>query len=930
MTFKKQYFLILISIISFYSSYPCCAQQDFIPYFEPDLPLIAATQDELLALETINARLSDLLLGSEPSDDFLDEVFATAKQDYQNLGISISDGMINGGDELSAKMQDPKNIIKKCAQYLKFYPEGDDVETAKLMASNVIWLVAQKYIDGDWPFDKRLYDYDAYARASLFHEFHLSDDIKAKFGKTLDDHSRQFTNVWPNPIDGSDYYTGKEYSTDWIYGISDILVGYGAWMKTDDEKVRWMKAMVRYFERFFTISEALGNGIKSDGSGFHHWAAYQNYMYAYKTAARAVFSLCYQTPFDISAEKYLNFRDALFYQLMLSNDDGVIPLAACGRKPANRIASSYSEESLVQMALVGGEILGIDHADPVLAGYVNRRWGINSEFNYSSASTFTNGFFQMNYGHMGIFRKDNWIASFKGLSDYMWGAEIYPTSNRFGRYQSYGALEIIYNGSLKSINGYDHDTWNWNYNPGTTSIVLPFDKLHAEMDRIDESQSKSFVGSLAFNNQNSEVLTPTHGVFGMFAMDFKGKEGQGFSTRRNPESHNATFVFKKSTFAFSDMIVALGSGIGNNDSNYPTVTTLYQRLKNTNKVVVNGSSQGDAHSEVFSDNEFNWVLDNSNTGYFVVNGGDLKIWSGSEATPNHNEIVVPGSRSWQGNATLPNTYAYIDHGTNPNNGGYEYVCLPATSSASMTSLATKMENDRPYLVEQKDSKAHIVKHIKDKTVGFAFFDVNSELLSLNSIIKSNSHPCLVMHQEINPEKYLLSMTYPDLGFEWRQVQGSSPIVTINLTLYGEWGISSHPSATILESNNLETVVRFDTVDGLPIEIELTRIGDAPLRELIASAPIDLEDKNAIATYPNPVVRGNPLKVEYDRNFFGKGAQIVITDLSGKVVLRANTLTYFYDNIIQLETSHMPVGLCFLILIGKDKSLTKKIMVSDQY
>ena len=51
----------------------------------------------------------------------------------------------------------------------------------------------------------------------------------------------------------------------------------------------------------------------------------------------------------------------------------------------------------------------------------------------------------------GCFGKPGWVAVVKSPTAMLWGSEIYNKTNRFGRYQSHGTLEILYDGGLVPI-----------------------------------------------------------------------------------------------------------------------------------------------------------------------------------------------------------------------------------------------------------------------------------------------------------------------------------------------------------------------------------------------------------------------------------------------------------------------------------------------
>ncbi len=72
------------------------------------------------------------------------------------------------------------------------------------------------------------------------------------------------------------------------------------------------------------------------------------------------------------------------------------------------------------------------------------------------------------------------MVTLKGYTTDVWGAEIYKKDNRYGRYQSYGSVQIMgYPSRIAS--GYDENGWDWNRLPGTTTIHLPFELLDSPL-----------------------------------------------------------------------------------------------------------------------------------------------------------------------------------------------------------------------------------------------------------------------------------------------------------------------------------------------------------------------------------------------------------------------------------------------------------------
>ncbi|NKI26406.1 DUF5017 domain-containing protein [Arenibacter sp. 6A1] len=783
---------------------PECAQGANVT---PDIPLSAVTAQEGTAAEQVYNTLSDTYLGSIPSGQFQKQM-KQALIDYDNLNIT-TDAYVVNGNNTSFKEAGP--IVLAFARYLKFI-DSNDTDIAE-KASNVVALVSQQFCRGTILLDKNAYDFKYFSRPTMYLKDHLPDSIKDQFAYVLDAQTRNFKGFW------GDFQKGQGYNTDWMYNMGEQMILYGIFRypDNDEEKVRYMKGGKRFMERFLTYSDGTEDGVKPDGTGFHHWTAYDGYMYAL-TAAINIIEAFNDTSFQIEEEYYLVLRNAIYAQKMFSNDTQTRALSMAGRKPFLRKVTT-GKEQISKLAISGGKIMGLATADPLLAGYHNRVWGSKPAFNYVNSTPFEEGFIQFNHGHFGVYRKDNWVAVMNGFSNYMWGSELYPTNNRYGRYQSYGTLEIIYpKGTALGENGFDADTWNWNYNPGATTIVLPWDKLHGERSRIDELQHKRFVGALALKNKGKEVgaLEKNYGTYGIFTMDFQEMENQGFGTTFGPNSHNASFTFKKSNFAFDDFIVCLGSGISNNDNTHSTVTTLYQRLANTQSGATVNSSFFNTGDNSFSGTQDNWVISDYNTGFYVVSGsGELKIRKGNQQTPNENQT---DPSAYHNNAIDTYTLGFIDHGTNPANAAYEYVIRPNATASDMQVIARK----KPYMVLEKSSDRHVVKHHESAVWGYSLFQPSTALNHENGLIKGNDAPCLVMYQELDSEHILLAITDPDLGFESRSNQPAL-IKNIVLTLHGAWTLDK-PSSEVSQLNITDstTTYQFTVKNAMPVEVTLLK------------------------------------------------------------------------------------------------------------
>ena len=157
-------------------------------------------------------------------------------------------------------------------------------------------------------------------------------------------------------------------------------------------------------------------------------------MYAYKSAANLLADLS-ETSFQVSADSYQVFRNAVYYQYMMSNDDYVQGLATAGRKPEAR-TNTFSQYSLKTLANAGGKILGLSTADPIFSGLYNRLHGVEPSFNYNTVTPFETGFFQFNHASASAFRKDDWVV-FKGYSDHYDGKLLQVNRITYSNFTSF-------------------------------------------------------------------------------------------------------------------------------------------------------------------------------------------------------------------------------------------------------------------------------------------------------------------------------------------------------------------------------------------------------------------------------------------------------------------------------------------------------------
>lgn len=580
-----------------------------------------------------------------------------------------------------------------------------------------------------------------------------------------------------------------------------------------DNQVRDLKAASRYLSLFTNTTQGASDGLKPDGNGAHHEVAHMRYMYALGTWAERAYSLR-NTVYKISPQAYNNMANA-FKTLALQTSKGVVyPMSISGRIPEENFP--ITTDNFQHLIEVGGDLIGTAY-EPNLAAFYNYIYQSN---NYPVQAATMDGYYHFNYANLGVKRKNNWIAMTKGLTDKLWGSEIYATQNRYGRYQSYGALEVLYNGNRADSGvptAFGGDGWDWNVVPGATTIHLPYSELQAKADIATEYQKKSFAGALSL------------GQDGIFAMDFLEDAANGVRYSAND------LKFHKSVFTFDNIFVCLGSGISSTNSVSNTATNLFQAIAATDNpsIYVNSDT---AVSDATYDNVLStanssaWVVNGQTTGYFVPKGGgDITIGRGSQTTP------VYATKIGSPTATANYSKAYISHDKSPNNAQYQFVMVPGTTPQDMAALSTRINKGEIYQVLKQTDSLHAVKYLPENLTSYAFF-IGANDINIGKI-KSISGEALVGIKEKNDTLEVTANnpnlnTVSDPVTSWR-----SSVYYLTLKLNGKWKAATNPNGVQVALDGENTTLTYSLIDGFSKTLTLIPDNEAPTVS-ISSPTID--------------------------------------------------------------------------------------------
>lgn len=560
------------------------------------------------------------------------------------------------------------------------------------------------------------------------------------------------------------------------------------------ERARALAGLSRWLSGSLQYSPGTIGGIKVDGTTFHHGGFYPAYTTGVLAMAGQYIALTNNTRYVPTVEARQVLKSAFISMRNYSNiyEWGI---GLGGRHPFGFGMKEDDVASFAYIALAGdlsGERNTFDHH--LAADYLRLCDKDTPEAAYFKKEGITpakapQGFFVYNYGSAGIFRRSDWMVTLKGYTTDVWGSEIYKKDNRYGRYQSYGSVQIMGYPNRKD-SGFDENGWDWNRLPGTTTIHLPYELLDSPLPGTTMAHStENFSGSSSLEGKN-----------GMFAMKLMERKFKNFT----PD-----FVARKSVFCFDNRMVCLGTGINNSNASYPTETTLFQSTfqKGKSDIYVDGYQKDAPFHQELKDGKSHCIQDGYNN-YYLINGDNVQV-----------QIADQESRHEKTRAKTQGTFAsaYINHGTAPKNAAYEYMVLIQPTKEELNAACQKA----PYQVIQKDNTAHVVTDKQTGITAYAAFDTYQP--KNDELFVSIPAETMVMRKQ-SGANVLMSVCDPNLNIAEKTYTTKEPSRPIEkkLTLKGKWKMATQNEKVNVSSNQSETIVTVTCQHGQPVEFTLVQ------------------------------------------------------------------------------------------------------------
>ena len=601
-------------------------------------------------------------------------------------------------------------------------------------------------------------------------------------------------------------------SSDFIYNCIKSITA--AFVQTPDnaEAVKGAKILKHLLENFSSYIPGRGDVLKPDGTGFHHSTHYNGYMYAYTPWVDVLYMLK-GTCFQVNLESYEHLKKGVvsMYLMATKGNEHLCANSLAGRHPlVGNIGFTSNHGTLDKLIEIGGDLKGTG-IDTELASQYNY---FTMTDKYEGVPAFNGeGFYQFNYSPIGVYRQGNWVATMRCPTTKFWGGEIYDKTNRYGRYQSHGSLEVMYDGErgLSGIptNG-KNGGWDWNVVPGATTVhytswkeMMPNKDVSSRFDQY--SLTTNFAGALSWKD------------CGIFGAEFD--QGDSWGSQRFVPTN---LKFKKSVYAFDGLLISLGSDISANGeygNDMITATNLFQTLDSPvqKQLLVNGTEMAaGSEPKSLASTESVRIVNPVGIGYIIPKGHDeLVIKHGEQSSPEET------GENLDNPAVVTAAKAYINHGIKTADKSYEFVVVPGVDDAGLAAIESKVNSGELYEVKAKNADMHVLNYKPRNVMAYTLFKAASDLNY--GYVKTAGSEMLLMEQYKADEEILyLSVCNPNLRPKSDPVWGWSETETVtSLVVTGEWKLADEMEGVIVTlPGDGTTRIDFTLAPGMPLYLRL--------------------------------------------------------------------------------------------------------------
>lgn len=767
-----------------------------------DLPLAEPSPGELAALRMVERRLDELLAGEIPDEAALRrKLLPRAMKTFEKARIRrTADGVIGAplvsNDEWDPQRGDLRNADIEAMLYAFALAStfGGESQYEEYFFTVFDHAVEQGFAYGSGQGTNHHY---GYSTRRIFDAAWLMRERIAARGLT--DAYAQVLAYWSGLQETRrPYQRGRDELLDTWHTLLRARTIGALLLPADAERLRALRGLSRWLSGSLAYTPGTIGGIKADGTAFHHGGFYPAYSVGAFAALGDFCRLTAGSGFEPTEEARRSLKHALRTLCAYTNrrDWG---LGLSGRHPFadNARVPSPDVNAMGYLAALG-DLTGADgRVDPELAGDYLRLGGTDRRLDALfaaegiAASPAPEGFFVLNYGAAGIHRRGDWMVTLKAFNSDVWGAEIYARDNRYGRYQSYGTVQIIGSGDpvTARASGFSQAGWDWNRPPGATTIHLPWELLESPRPgTLMERNPVRFSGTSSLEGRNGVM------AFRLVERDLKG--------------FTAGATARTSVFCFDNRLVCLGSGIENDNRDYPTQTTLFQlRLDRPDEPVGVNGRRCDAFPLDTTLNAPRTILSDTRGNVYVVKEARVRLLRQTQQSPDDK------TRRMQSGEFAT---ALLDHGCAPRQAGYEYAVRIRPSDSETERLA----HEDGYEVLRRDDAVHAVRDLGTGIAAYVCF----EGFEGEGFVRRIAPETIVMERPASDGERIVSVCAPDLGLTRKSYTTPQPSQPLGreIVVAGVWEPTEINSNIAISPHRDGTLIAVKCRDGQPVCFRLRK------------------------------------------------------------------------------------------------------------
>ncbi|GGA82321.1 chondroitin sulfate ABC lyase [Flavobacterium palustre] len=788
-----------------------------------DLSLKSVSDSEKKDLSVIEKRLDKTFNKEGKKNNNLSK----AKEEYAKLNLIksetvLGDPLVFKVDEVYFDEEDAKKnhtldvqsfgkSIKKIAVFYLQSTDADKSQIEEMFINASRYFLDQGWQDGASGGTRHHIGYNTrevaeafymmkepLKKAGLLNEIGNSLQWLFNLGKVLGPEVEYEANI--------DYYNTQSFYHLLLIFMSDNV----------DKQAALLDAYSNYISKTLALDNEKGV-FKIDGTSWHHGGHYPAYgMGAFASIPPVIYTLS-GTQFRIDEAGHKNFKKSLLTTRIYSQlyDYG---FGNAGRHPLEENSIKTLKSSFLLMAQSGNPE-GNSKIDKEVASAYVRLWGDSDKLKSEVIEKDQlPGYHVLPYAATAIHRRNDWAATIKGYSKYVWASEIYVDANRYGRYPANGSIQIMnIGGDLGS--GFKQDGWDWNRYPGTTVINLPLKELELNTELLMFRSEETFAGAVTLGN---------NGVFGMKLNESKGSDAE--ESKKN-NGFPGKLKANKSVFSFGDKLICIGTGISSIDTINPVETNLFQNFISDKSMPISSSESKNISTFPYQSSmevigkSGKWLIDAYQNGYYILSPNTIEIRRQSQESYNNAYSVNTGKMNPKAKdeTITKGDYAssWIEHGKAPKDASYQYVIYPGLQKDAATSFENKVKNDKSYQILRADNIAHIVKDNETATTGFVIFNSEKELD--DAILKSVSVPSLLMIKN-EAKNITISVVQPDLNFQTKDkgFDNYSMPVELTITLKGKWKLNQNSAVKSIVVIGGNTEITLECRHGFSNQINLKK------------------------------------------------------------------------------------------------------------